>query len=66
MTKIEYLEKTENNSKKNNNMPESKCRTKRIFHKLSKMAKKTKLFLKDHFPKRIWPIPRENRKGPKF
>lgn len=34
--------------------------------KLGKLATKVKLFLKAHFPKRIWPVPRQNRKGQRF
>jgi len=37
-----------------------------IVKKLHNLATKTKRFLHARFPKRIWPNPRENRKGPRF
>ena len=41
-------------------------RTKKIRHKISQMAQKLKLFLKNHFPKRIWNKAQEKNKGRKF
>jgi len=33
---------------------------------LIRKFQKIKLYLKDHFPKRVWPTKQENRKGSKF
>lgn len=32
---------------------------------IGKIATKTKIYLKAHFPKRVWSKPQEDRKGPK-
>ena len=37
-----------------------------FFRKIKELGKRAKLFLKAHFPKRVWPTPQEKRKGQKF
>ena len=53
-----------NNPQKEQNIP---CKRNRgVAQKLRNGATKLKIFLKKHFPRRIWPMPRQDRKGPKF
>jgi hypothetical protein len=49
----------------NPNLPHKKFKYE-IVKKLRHLAGKTKRFLHARFPKRIWPNPREDRKGPRF
>ena len=49
----------------NPNLPHKKFKYE-IIQKLKNLATKSKLFFKNHFPKRIWAKPQEDRKGPRF